>query len=167
MKEFITQRPEVQLDSYNCPAHNRFLAVHHCGVPDGLTVHRPPNRHKEQNEGVEENYAVAIAVPVSGGEEDRQGTALTKDGRHDGERSDGLPVLADGDEVGEVAERVAGRVLFELGDVWVGEDQSPGDEPEKQEDSCNRCRSATASESRRIDIVMTYMSRATQSQRSS
>ncbi len=75
---------------------------------------------------------------MSTGIDARCGTALTNDCCHDGERSDGLPVFTDGDEVGEFAEPVACRRHFELGDVRVGEDQSPGDEPEYPEDSCVR-----------------------------
>ncbi len=34
------------------PACDWLLAVHHRGVPDGLPIHRPPNRHEEERERV-------------------------------------------------------------------------------------------------------------------
>ena len=105
--------------------------------------------YKEQDERVEQTYAVAITISVGASIGARCDTALTDNRHRDGERCDGLPVLADSGKIEEPAERVPGWHLFELSNVRIGEDQSPNNEPGNQTTAASTT-SAICSEHYRI-----------------
>ena len=130
-------------------AFSRLLAIHHSGSPDGSPIYRLLNSYGEQDERVEQTYAVAITISVGASIEARCETALTDNRRRDGERRDGLPALADSGKIEEPAEWVTGWHLFELGNVRIGEDQSPSNEPSNQTTAASTT-SAICSEHYRI-----------------